>query len=158
MSISGWVFFICTPEGEGGSGRRVIRAVSFFGPTAGEVTGNGGGTGLEAGAPEIAGGGAGGGMNRGGWTGLLGAGGINGLATGGRGAPEPGGVCGGSGGVAGGRVGKVILTVSRPSVDSFAGVGETAMRTVSFLGSVGSAIAQLHSSQRLLENGAFVTA
>jgi hypothetical protein len=158
MSISGWVFFICTPAGEGGSGRSVIRAVSFFGPTVGEVTGNGGGTGLEAGAPEVVGRGAGGGTNRGGWTGLLGAGGIKGLATGGCGAPAPGGAGGGSGGVAGGRVGKVILTVSRPSVASFTGVGETAMRTVSFLGSVGSAIAQLQSFQRLPETGAFVTA
>src|ERR1700682_1461541 len=31
--IKGWVFFICTePETLGGSGRTVMRAVSFFGP------------------------------------------------------------------------------------------------------------------------------
>src|SRR5207302_7900560 len=42
ISISGCVFFICTPGRAGGSGRTVIRAVSFFGPrSSGGITGNG---------------------------------------------------------------------------------------------------------------------
>jgi len=46
MLISGCVFFICTePDGFGGSGRRVMRAVSFLGPgdgaDGGSVIGSG---------------------------------------------------------------------------------------------------------------------
>ena len=55
-------------------------------------------------------------------------------------------------------MGKVILTVSRPSVASLVGGGVTAIRTVSFLGSLGSAMVQSRFNQRLPETDSFVTA
>jgi hypothetical protein len=91
MSINGCVFFICTGL-DAGAGTAVIRAVSFFGLTGGGLTGSGGGTAFETGALDFPADGGGGGTNRGAWTGLLGAGGIDGLATGG------GDVFGGGGG------------------------------------------------------------
>jgi hypothetical protein len=78
------------------------------------------------------------------------------LAIGGRGVPAPGGFAGRGGGLAGGRVGKVIRTVSRASAD-FAAGGVTATRTVSFFGSVGSAIRRCESAKTLPENRRFVT-
>jgi hypothetical protein len=62
------------------------------------------------------------------------------LATGGRGAPAAGGLLGGKGLLVGGREGKVMRTVSCPSAGLSDGGGVTAIRTVSFFGSVGSAI------------------
>ncbi len=156
-SINGCVFFICTEAGAGaGSGNIAIRAVSFLGPTDGEVTGNGTAGAFGTGGFDLAASGTGGGANRGACTGLFGAGGINGLAIGGRGVPAPGGFAGRGGGLAGARVGKVIRTVSRASAD-FAAGGVTTMRTVSFFGSVGSAIRRCESAKTLPENRRFVT-
>jgi hypothetical protein len=141
MLISGCVFFIFTDEGAGGSGNTVMRAVSFFGPIDGDAAGIGadcavGASGVFAVAD------AGGGMNFGGWTGLLGAGGINGFEMGGGVVPAAGGLLGESGALVGGREGNVMRTVSRASVGFAAGGGVTAMRTVSFFGSVGSDMRQ----------------
>jgi hypothetical protein len=65
---------------------------------------------------------------------------MSGFATGGGVEPAPGAPVGGNGALGGGRDGKVIRTVSRASVVLSAGGGVTAMRPVSFLGSVGSAM------------------
>src|ERR1700731_4384689 len=136
LSINGCVFFICTEAGAGaGSGNIAIRAVSFLGPTDGEATGNGTAGAFGTGAFDLVARGTGGGAKRGACTGFFGAGGINGLAIGGRGVPAPGRFAGRGGGLAGARVGKVIRTVSRASAD-FAAGGVTTMRTVSFFGSV----------------------
>jgi hypothetical protein len=157
LSINGCVFFICTEAGDGtGSGNTAIRAVSFLGLTDGVVSGNGAAGAFGLGAFDFVANGAGGGTNRGACTGLFGAGGINGLAIGGRGVPAPGGFAGRGGGLGGGRDGKVIRTVSRASA-GFAAGGVTATRTVSFFGSVGSAIRRCESAKTLPENRRFVT-
>jgi hypothetical protein len=141
MLINGCVFFIFTDEGAGGSGKTVMRAVSFFGPIDGDAVGIG--ADCAAGASCVfAAAAAVGGTNRGGCTGLLGAGGINGFAIGGGVVPAAGGLLGERGALVGGREGKVMRTVSRASVGFAAGGGVTAMRTVSFFGSVGSAMRQ----------------
>jgi hypothetical protein len=119
MSISGCVFFICTEVG-GGPGTAVTRAVSFFGPTvvseAGRwAAGVAGAEGLEFGAP--------GGTNKGGWRAFAIEGGA--WVTAGAAAV-----------LAGGRVGKVILTVSRGCGDLAPGAGVGSVRTLSFLASV----------------------
>jgi hypothetical protein len=123
MPVSGCVFFICTEAGAGaGSGNTATRAVSFLGLTGWGVNGDGVDATFAAGTPGFAVSGTGGGTDRTACTGLLSAGGINGLATGGRGVPAPG-VFGARGGFAGGRVGKAIRTVSRASGDCAAGGG-----------------------------------
>ena len=157
LSINGCVFFIWTEAGAGaGSGNTAIRAVSFLGLTDGVATGNGPAVAFGLGAFGFAAGGTGGGTNRGACTGLVGAGGINGLEIGGGGVPAPGGLAGKGGGLGGTRVGKVIRTVSRASA-GFAAGGVTTMRTVSFFGSVGSAIRRCESAKTLPENRRFVT-
>ena len=147
MLIKGCVFFICTgADALGGSGRTVMRAVSFFGPGEtgpGSITGMAaaasgavGGRGLEgAGEEDI-----GGGRNVGG-DGEAGGLDERGVET---------GDAGGEGRFgrlppAGGRVGKLIRTVSRGVAAPSVGFGETrggsVIRTVSFFGSFGSGIA-----------------
>jgi hypothetical protein len=154
MLINGCVFFIFTDEGAGGSGNTVIRAVSFFGPIDGDAAGIG--ADCAAGVCAVAE--AGGGMNFGGWTGLLGAGGINGFEIGGGAVPAAGGLLGESGALVGGREGNVMRTVSRASVGFAAGGGVTAMRTVSFFGSVGSAMRQSQfPNLRMPKTGTLVT-
>lgn len=167
MVLNGWVFFICTgpPVGlAGGSGKTVIRAVSFFGPGLGLGTiGRGGGGGATAAGGGVLGnnGAAGGNgaapgvtglpLNSGGGvTALAGAGGTGAAAMGGRAAgPAPGGRSGvgrGGGGapLAGGRAGILIRTVSRPGVGAppagAFGRGGKVILTVSFFGSGESAI------------------
>jgi hypothetical protein len=157
MSVNGCVFFICTEAGAGArSGNTVTRAVSFLRLTGGGVAGDGADAAFGAVALDFASGGSGGGTDRGVCTGLFGAGGINGLAIGGRGVPAPGGFAGG-GALASGRVGKVIRTVSGASGDCAACGGVTGIRTVSFFGSVGSAIRRCESAMRLPENRRLVT-
>ncbi|MEY2485794.1 MAG: hypothetical protein QOH39_1442 [Verrucomicrobiota bacterium] len=148
----------------GGSGRTVMRAVSFLGPGEGDIPGacvaatGAPGAGIDLGAdPETEGAGAGVllGKKGGGVTAFEGAGGKGVCAVGGRrGAPpdEGGGIgagrTGGAPGCAvpfpGGRGGRLIRTVSRGDVpEAEAGVpgrGGKVMRTVSFLGSFESAI------------------
>ena len=147
MLISGCVFFICTePDALGGSGRTVMRAVSFFGPGETDsvsVTGiaaalaaaNGtdppdGGRGVEVAVGC-------GGKNVGGGRGELGGGGVAGADGGeaGRFGTMP---------LAGGRDGRLIRTVSRLLAAASVGLGGTrggsVIRTVSFFGSFGSAI------------------
>jgi hypothetical protein len=120
------------------------------------AVGNGGAAAVETGAFDFALGGSGGGTKRVACAGLLGGGGINGLATGGRGgACAPVGRRGAA--IEDRLVGKVIRTVSRPSAGFVASGGVTAMRTVSFFGSVGSAIRRCESAKRLPENHAPVT-
>lgn len=151
MPVNGCVFFICKEAGAGaGSGNAVIRAVSFLGPTRGGVTADRTGAAFGPGVLDFASGGSGGGTDRGACPGLFGAGGINGLAIGGRGVPAPGGFAGG-GALAGGRVGKLIRTVSGALGDWAAG-GVTGIRTVSFFGSVGSAIRQCKSATEIAQN------
>jgi hypothetical protein len=152
---SGCVFFISTAADAfaGGFDCTAMRAVSFLGPgdgaviVAGAALGIGGAEGGGATAPA---GGAGVGREKGGGgTGFAGAGGKGVCASGGRGgAPGGGGgaVGGGRGGASfdGGRTGKFIRTVSRaplPVAGGWSmGSGGKVMRTVSFLGSLGSAI------------------
>jgi hypothetical protein len=143
-----------------------MRAVSFFGPGTGGAFAGAGGTGVGAlnaeeggdgtppgGEPPLAGGGGAGREKSGGSTRLAGAGGRGVCARGGRGGAgepgvvEPGGGAAGGRGAAsfdGGRVGKLIRVVSRPPLPvaggSFGGSGGSVIRTVSFLGSLGSAI------------------
>jgi len=168
--LSGCVFFICTaPSGlAGGSGRTVMRAVSFFGPALdpgrfGEIGddigewGAFGSRGAGEDAPADAGVAAalaatGLPLNKGGGvTGFDGAGGRGAFAMGGRGAPpaETGGRIGpGRGGsgapLLGGRAGMLMRTVSRPGAFGPAAVppgrGGKVIRTVSFFGSGESAI------------------
>lgn len=155
MLMSGCVFFICTLAVglAGGSGKMVMRAVSFFGAdegAGGGVTGSigwmaaaaawrtPGGLGENdalvpgtAGALDPAGGGINGGGLTGRWAGVAAAG------------SDPGGRRGTEGDAPGGRAGKLIRTVSRPEVlpagAGCAGPG-TAIRTVSFFGSFCSAM------------------
>jgi hypothetical protein len=140
---SGCVFFISTA---GEVGRIAMRAVSFFGPgDVGKLVGaEAGDLGMGGGATALAGGIGAGREKGGGGTGFAGAGGKGVCASGGRsGAPGGGG---GGGGVSfdGGRAGKFIRTVSRSPVLVAGGwlaePGGKVMRTVSFLGSIGSAI------------------
>ena len=162
--LRGCVFFICTAPGlTGGSGRTVIRAVSFFGPCPGGGTalgvGAAGGVGkatLATGAGAEVAAAAGGdvfGLNTGGvGTGLAGAGGTGACAVGGRAAEPAGGAGGrigpGRGGAGaplpGGRAGILMRTVSRAAGCSppggLPGRGGKLMRTVSFFGSFVSAI------------------
>ncbi|MFL6516369.1 MAG: hypothetical protein ACJ8M1_15220 [Chthoniobacterales bacterium] len=176
--LSGCVFFIWTaPSGlEGGSGRTVIRAVSFFGPavepgrfadTGADMGAGGafGSSGAGAGAP------AGAAVavplavtglplnNGGGVTAFDGAGGKGAWAIGGRAAPpaELGGRMGpGRGGsgapLLGGRAGMLMRTVSRPGAPAPAaappGRGGRVIRTVSFFGSGESAIS--HALNRFI--------
>jgi hypothetical protein len=170
--IKGWVFFICTePDTLGGSGRTVMRAVSFFGPgetnsvsvagmpAAKGAEGANAGCGADvAGDEEI-----GGDKNVGGETGLRGAG----CEIGGRG--ELGGVGGGAAEtgrfgsmpLAGGRAGRLIRTVSRLAAAASAGLGVTrggnVIRTVSFFGSFGSAIGPPKWTNKVPKNQKFVT-
>jgi len=102
-SINGWVFFISTAGFAGGSGKTVMRAVSFFGDCV-----------------------------------VIGAGAATAAARTGDGGSGLGG------GLEGGRLGKWIRTVS-PERAALADCGllsdgETLIRTVSFLGSIASAI------------------
>jgi hypothetical protein len=171
--IKGWVFFICTePETLGGSGRTVMRAVSFFGPgetnsvsaagmpAAKGAEGANDGRGAEvADDDEI-----GGGKNVGGETG---PGGADGCEMGGRG--ELGGVGGGATGagrfgsipLAGGRAGRLIRTVSRLAAAASVGLGVTrggnVIRTVSFFGSFGSGIGPPKWRNKVPKNQKFVT-
>ena len=138
-----------------------MRAVSFFGPGAGDIAGcvaetGAPGAGIDLGGDaETDGAGVLFGKNGGGVTAFEGAGGKGVCAVGGRkGAPldEGGGIgagrTGGAPGCAvpfpGGRAGRLIRTVSRGDVPGAeAGVpgrGGKVMRTVSFLGSFESAI------------------
>jgi hypothetical protein len=160
MVTNGCVFFISIGAVLGVAGITAIRAVSFLGLAAGEAgaaaTGGGGGaTGDGLGTegwggmmpePPLGGGTAGGRAKGGGSLRLAGAGGsgacVSGGGGGGAGGTAGGGrTCGLSGG---GRAGKLMRVVSRPGVpapgDSPVGDGCRLMRTVSFLGSFGSAI------------------
>lgn len=150
MLINGCVFFICTgADAFGGSGKTVMRAVSFLGPgdtdpgstdgmaaAASGAEGTDGGRGAN-GTDEVD---IGGGRKVGG----------DGAETGGAGGPAvaPGDE-GGTGRLgrlplAGGRVGRLIRTVSRGLAAASVGLGETrggsVIRTVSFFGSLGSGI------------------
>jgi hypothetical protein len=157
MLINGCVFFIFTDEAAGGSGNTVMRAVSFFGPIEGDAVGIGDDC-AEGASAVFAAAETGGGINRGGCTGLLGAGGISGFAIGGGAVPAAGGLLGESGALVGGREGNVMRTVSRASVGFAAGGGVTAMRTVSFLGSVGSAMRQSRFADlKMPKTAVFVT-
>jgi len=185
MVFNGCVFFICTaPAGLlGGSGKTVIRAVSFFGPTGvgvpSEPAGEGAGAGETFGsngetAAAAADGGTGLAANDGGGgTALAGAGGTGGRAVGGRGTGAPAGGTGltgpGRGGAGapagiptGGRAGMLMRTVSRPAAlvpaGGELGLGGKLMRTVSFLGSFESAMSvPVRSKSRMPEMENFVT-
>ncbi len=144
MSISGGVFFICTAGLAGGSGRTVIRAVSFFGLLAfvGGVTGKGGVA--AAPAPGVAEVTAGDTPDRGvktcGGAGGRGAG-VLGLGT------DSGGLVEGE---TGGHAGRLMRTVSRFSDGASAGAavgsGGSVIRTVSFFGPAKFAIQRLISA------------
>jgi len=175
--IKGWVLFICTePEALGGPGRTVIRTVSFFGPgetnsvsVAGMPAAKGAeganeGRGAELADDEE----IGGGKNAGAATGLGGADdcemgerGELGAAGGGTGdsAAEPGRF--GSMSLVGGRTGRLVRTVSRLAAAASAGLGVTrggnVIRTVSFLGSFGSAIGPPKWRNKVPKNQKFVT-
>jgi hypothetical protein len=136
-----------------------IRAVSFFGPGGAEPVGAalggggiaGAGLGTDCGAATAPGvapplpAGAGGGRDEGGGSMRLAGGGGKGVcAIGGRGG-APGGGAAGVALFGGGRDGKLIRAVSWSPLPLGgggcpAGPGGNVMRTVSFLGSVGSAI------------------
>jgi hypothetical protein len=147
--MSGCVFFICTVGAglPGGSGRIVMRAVSFFGPGEGLV--EEGGMGVIGGVtvPIVATAGADGLLavrdNRG-VKGGEGDGAAVSDVRGGNIVGREGGAVGGGEAMpfAGGRVGKLILTVSRGSMaaDGAGGAGGKVIRTVSFFGSGESAI------------------
>jgi hypothetical protein len=128
-----------------------MRAVSFFGPDAtvsaagprgGAVIGLGigGGEGTPPDAKSLPARGPGGGRDKGGGsTRFAGGGGSGVCASGGRGGVDAGPL----GGWGGGRVGKLIRTVSGSGAGVAGGwpaPGGRVMRTVSFLGSFGSAI------------------
>lgn len=132
--VNGCVFFIRADAGaEAGLGDTVTRAVSLLGVMVGRV-----GAAFGASALDFPAGGTGGGTKRGVCAGLFGGGGgINGLAIAGRGALVAGGFVGGE--LAGEGVGKAIPPVSGGSGGSAPG-GVRGIRTVSFFGSVGSAI------------------
>jgi hypothetical protein len=197
MLMSGCVFFICTVgvDFTGGSGKTVMRAVSFFGPGEGpgigvsdgiaavaaavEAVGEPGGTdnrvvgGLATdGAAAIGmgaeeGGGVGGkngkGFVGGDAGGACAAGGTTGTSGifGGRGAERSGGalVVRALTPFGGGLTGKLIRTVSRADVAPVDGDGRggSVIRTVSFLGSFGSAMTRCKVRKRLPENRKFVT-
>ena len=119
-SINGWVFFISTTGFAGGSGKTVIRAVSFFGECV--VIG--------AGAAAVA-------------------------------ARTGDGGSGVGGGLEGGRLGKWIRTVSPERVGAadcgLLSDGETLIRTVSFLGSIASAIHDRTVQYRLCLTGVILS-
>jgi hypothetical protein len=155
MLMSGWVFFICTdPEGFGGSGKMLMRAVSFLGPGDGAEGGSAIGSGarradaawVEAPGAEKAGVDDGG--RKAGTDGATGGGGEAGA--GGRGNPP----------FEGGRAGRLIRTVSR-GVETGGALeaarGGSVMRTVSFFGSFGSVICNLAFTKKVPKNRPFVT-
>jgi hypothetical protein len=183
MLMSGCVFFICTVgvDFTGGSGRTVMRAVSFFGPGEGpgfgvsagiaavaeavDAVGELGGTdnrvvgglatdGAAAIGMEAEEGGDVGGKNGNGFVGgdgVCAAGGITGASGifGGRGAERSGTalVVRALTPFGGGLAGKLIRTVSRADVAPVDGDGRggRVIRTVSFLGSCGSAMRNVAS-------------
>lgn len=173
---SGWVFFISTEGVALAAGAKTeMRAVSFFGPGAAGAPAGIGGVGADTlgtdeggdAAPDaelpLDGGGGGAARERGGgatrWAGA-----------GGKGVWERGGRGGTGGGTVGergtasfgcGTPGKVIRVVSPPSLPVvggwFAGRAGKLIRTVSFLGSLGSAISAQKLGQNVPEIFPFVT-
>lgn len=131
MSISGCVFFICTADLEGGSGRTVMRSFSFFGLSEadGGIPGNGmaATAGFEIRRLDFGAANGDGATSGGGGIGVFPIGGPAALIA----------------SFAGGWLGKLIRTASRVAGalgDVAAGGGGSVLRTVSFFASVESVI------------------